>query len=201
MNGKDLLEAMSLVDEKYVDEAENKGLKRGMPMGWLSVAACLCVLIGGALFWLQPWAGSDSASAENMAAADMELDGTMAGKGNAPEASEMNYGDTMADAAYMTTSDPSVYIRILEWNPDGFVGEVADVSAPDRGNIESGTILTVYFDDNTSVMIQTEGQNHRWEDRMPTEEDFPVGTLVNVQYHSVAADGSVVAAVIDAVEE
>ena len=62
MNGKDLLEAMTYVDEKYVDEAEKQSLKRSVPLGWLSAAACLCILIGGAVFLLQPGVSKDCAA-------------------------------------------------------------------------------------------------------------------------------------------
>lgn len=50
MTGTDLLEALSFVDEKYIQEAENARLSAKIP--WikvLSVAACLCILITGAL--------------------------------------------------------------------------------------------------------------------------------------------------------
>ena len=43
MNGKDLFEAMSHVDERYIDEAESKMIPKTIP--WLklaSMAACLC---------------------------------------------------------------------------------------------------------------------------------------------------------------
>lgn len=196
MTGKDLLVAMSLVDEKYVDEAENKRLKRSLPMGWLSMAACLCILIGGAIFWLQPRCGSDCAPMENAAAGGSMLmdEETQASMEQVPE---MNAGDSTQEM----TSIPTVYIRIREWAENGFIGVVEDASGPDAGNIASGTTLTVYFDENTNIVMQTDGQLCRWEERMPTEEDFPVGTLVWVQYAAVEADGSIVAAVIDAAEE
>ena len=46
MNGKDLFEAMSHVDERYVDEAESKMIPKTIP--WIkvvSMAACLCLLV------------------------------------------------------------------------------------------------------------------------------------------------------------
>lgn len=197
MTGKDLLEAMGLVDERYVDEAENKRLKRGVPMGWLSMAACLCILIAGAIFWLQPEVSNDCAVMENAAGSFMPEQETMASMEQAPGSPEMDD----CEGTYEVNSDPAVYIRILEWRPDGFVGEVEAVSCADSGDMESGTLLTVYFDENTSVLIRMDGQSHRSENRMPTEEDFPLGTLVRVQYRAVAEDGSVVATVIDAVGE
>ena len=48
MNGKDLLEGMSYVDERFIEEAENGAISKGIP--WAKVAAmaaCLCLLIFG----------------------------------------------------------------------------------------------------------------------------------------------------------
>ena len=46
MNGKDLFEAMSHVDECFVDEAENQMIPKTIPwMKLASVAACLCLLV------------------------------------------------------------------------------------------------------------------------------------------------------------
>ena len=48
MTGAELFDALSFVDEKYVQEAENTNLRHNTPwMKVLSVAACLCVLITG----------------------------------------------------------------------------------------------------------------------------------------------------------
>ena len=55
MNGKDLFEAMSHVDERFVDEAENQMLPKTIP--WTkpaSIAACLCLLVL-AVYGLRPF--------------------------------------------------------------------------------------------------------------------------------------------------
>lgn len=50
MTGTELLEALSFVDERYIQEAETARLKESIPwMKILSVAACLCILITGVL--------------------------------------------------------------------------------------------------------------------------------------------------------
>ena len=49
MTGLELLEGLSFVDERFIQEAENARLGRSIPwMKWLSVAACLCILVVGA---------------------------------------------------------------------------------------------------------------------------------------------------------
>ena len=57
MSGKDLFEGMSYVDERFVDEAENKSYPKRVVSPWLkvaSMAACLCLLIF-CLYNLQPY--------------------------------------------------------------------------------------------------------------------------------------------------
>ena len=50
MTGQELLAGLSFVDERYIAEAETARLGRNMPwMKILSVAACLCILMVGAL--------------------------------------------------------------------------------------------------------------------------------------------------------
>ena len=48
MSGKDLFEGMSYVDERFVDEAENKSFHKPVVYSWIkvaSIAACLCLII------------------------------------------------------------------------------------------------------------------------------------------------------------
>ena len=57
MSGKDLFEGMSYVDERFVDEAENKTLPKRVVSPWIkvaSMAACLCLIIFS-LYNLQPY--------------------------------------------------------------------------------------------------------------------------------------------------
>ena len=63
MTGTELFEALSFVDEKYIQEAENIYLRRNTPwMKVLSVAACLCILITGMYAYklLQPKGAMES---------------------------------------------------------------------------------------------------------------------------------------------
>lgn len=180
MNGNDLLRAMGHADEQYVAEAETKGLRKGLPLGWLSMAACLCILIGGALFWLQLRTGSDSTAMENAAVNDM-----------LPEETHAEADETDLGRGY------GVYVRIREWTEEGFLGTVEGESSW----FAEGATVQVRFTESTNIMIYVDERTHRWEERKPTEEDFPVGTLVSVQFRKIAKDGSIVATVIDAVEE
>ena len=45
MNGKDLLEGLNHVEDRYVDEAEYGKLTKRVPVGWISMAACICLIV------------------------------------------------------------------------------------------------------------------------------------------------------------
>ena len=176
MNGKDLLEAMTHVDEAYVDEAENQRLKRGIPLGWLSAAACLCILIGGAVFLLQPGVSKDCAAMpENGSVA---MDSVM-------EA----VGDPERETVASTVGEPSVCLRIDAWNDGSITATVCDAVA-DAEQLPLGQEVTVLFDEQ----IRT---NREW--RMPTEEDFPVGSHVIVIFHSYTKENGAVSIVVTAI--
>ena len=54
MTGQKLLEALSFVDERYIAEAETAKLGRNIPwMKWVSMAACVCILITGVFAYSQ----------------------------------------------------------------------------------------------------------------------------------------------------
>ena len=71
MTGQELLEALSFVDERYIAEAETAKLGRNIPwMKWVSMAACLCILITGVYAYklLQPKGATESMAAPEAAA-------------------------------------------------------------------------------------------------------------------------------------
>lgn len=191
MNGNDLLKAMDYVEEHYVAEAENVGLRKKRPLGWISVAACLCILIGGAMLWVQPETTNDCAMPESNGGAIVVIEPTL----SPADGLEKADGDSETEAA----EAPCVHVRILAWTEDGFTGLVE--CEPHSDTFAAGTELTVRFDADTSVMLPAEDGIQRWEDRWPAAEDFPGGTLVCVQFGTVLADGSIVAAVVSAAEE
>ena len=99
MNGKDLLESMGYVDEKFIEEAESVQLRRTAGIPWTRVAgmaACLgLVLFGVAAFgrWFGPAAESltNTENAPEMSLGDGRYD--------------YYYGDTAADSAHSITAD------------------------------------------------------------------------------------------------
>lgn len=188
MNGKDLLEAMGHVDEKYVDEAEYRTLKRRLPVGWLSVAACLCLLIGGAMFLLKPGYSNDCAAMpESNSGSNMAMDSNVA----ETAAGVDRYGEEATEAEYSYGEQPSVTLRIVAWNTDSITATVCD-SEEDAEILPLGQEVTVLFGER----IRT---NREW--RMPTEADFPVGSHVVVIYHSYMEENGEVSIVMEAIME
>ena len=96
MTGLELLEGLSFVDERFIQEAENARLGRSIPwMKWLSVAACLCILIVGAFAFGQmlPQRAKDAFEAAPEAAPEMNDKSEAAvSEECAPEAAEIPVG-------------------------------------------------------------------------------------------------------------
>lgn len=168
MNGKDLLEAMGHVEECYVDEAEYTCLRKRLPMGWISAAACMCILIGGAMLWLQPKYTNDCAMPERDGIADMQMQETMAATEKSENGTEMTDSDCRI---------PYMVLRIDGWNEDGFTGTLCG-EEESWGGILPGEEVAVLIEG----AIQVFGDG---EYRIPTEEDFPVGSIVSVAFRDL----------------
>lgn len=177
MNGKDLLEAMGHVDEKYVDEAEYRTLKRRLPVGWLSVAACLCLLIGGAMFLLKPGYSNDCAAMpESNSGSNMAMDSNVAETDAAMTATGSTLPSLLApgeSGGAIYGSDPDdnepheLILWIEEWKGDHFVATVRT-----QGWLyPSGTEVTVYFAEDVCV---------NGEYRQPKEDEFSEKDMVEV---------------------
>ena len=165
MNGKDLLEAMGHVEECYVDEAEYTRLRKRLPLGWVSAAACLCILIAGAAFWLRPVYTNDCAMPESDGLDDMQMQETMAATEKSESGTEMMDSDCRI---------PYMVLRIDDWNEDGFTGTLCG-EKESWGGILPGEEVTVLI--KWEIKVWGDG-----EIRIPTEEDFPVGSIITVGF-------------------
>lgn len=123
MNGQELLIGMSLIDEKYVMEAEEKRTLAWK--GWGALAACVCVVMAGLWTqWCWPYSENDSSQA-----ADQDI-----------------YAENV-DSEEMDTIQIAVVIaQIKEMTENGFTATVVELV-----NIEDfpvGTELNVILTDN-----------------------------------------------------
>ena len=144
MTGLELLEGLSFVDERFIQEAENARLGRSIPwMKWLSVAACLCILIVGAFAFGQmlPQRAKDAFEAAPEAAAP-EAAPEMNDKAEAavseecaPEAAEIEAGELQPVA--------SAVLRVTKLREDGFEAVVEK----DTDLLETGMQVLVILKD------------------------------------------------------
>ena len=150
MSGKELFDAMSHVDEKFVHEAENNTIpKRNVVpwMKWAAVAACLCLLLLGAynLYGLAGQGTNTGITSGNTPGGGVPVD-TLPVTGG--------YIDHPAQppAQAPTGEVPSVILRVDGITENGFVGTVAQ--PVDTNIFEVGTEL------NVLVAEGTENQEH-----------------------------------------
>lgn len=145
MSEKELLEAMSHVDEKFVHEAERGTIqKRNVVtlMKWVSVAACLCLLLLGA-YNLYSIAGQGT-NTENLSE---DLPGGAVAVGTIPAAGGQSGSDLQPPAQAPTGEVPSVILRVDGITENGFVGTVTQLV--DTDVFEVGVELKVLVAEGT----------------------------------------------------
>lgn len=186
MTGKGILEALSFVDEKYIEEAETGTFRRATPIVrvMLPLAACLCLAFLG----LMNRPATETAPAEQEAQVGMpeiivrdESDAFLSGgediapELDAPEVIE-NY------------EVPSIILRIVQWTEDGFTATVEEIVDTDIFPV--GTLLNVeiapgiFLETHTDDLVKVER-------RMPEEAEFPAGTLIRVQFQRTQEENTI----------
>ena len=149
MTGLEILEGLSFVDPRYIAEAENARFQKGPAwMKWLSMAACLCILIVGAFAYGQVMGRStkDALTEMSMApAASPEMNGKAEAAGSeecAPESAEIEAGELQPVA--------SAVLRVTKLREDGFEAVVEE----NTDLLEAGMQVLVILD-----LGQTYGTN------------------------------------------
>lgn len=175
MNGNALFEGMGYVSEGFVDEAEYACLpqissKRWKP--WISVAACLCLVIAG-MFWI--WNPRAPATSDSNTSAGQELevqDDTAAATAPA--------GGVLQDQPAAGAEVPSLILRVEARGDLGFTGRVEQLTDTDIFPV--GTVLTVILADQAAEVTRGEGSASREEIQLP--QQVTDGALVLVQFTS-----------------
>ncbi len=183
MSGKDLFEGMSYVDERFVDESENKTIPKCAVSPWIkvaSMAACLCLILFS-LYNLQPNLRGETEGA-GQEAADAMPEGEM----------ENNLEDESAESKTESPVEegaaraPETMIRILKLTETGFVGTVQNNGG-----------FTV-FDDGTEITVTVDLET----DPDFTPEDYQIGDLVFVMYAEWDEEArTIVASILGIVDE
>lgn len=132
MNGKEMLEAMSFVDEKYIEDAEAAPKRNHIHwQGFAAAAACLAVVLVGV------WSlNSQKETAELTAAQDAEI----AAYGADTELSAM-----MSGAVSKRIFVPEMTVLVLEQEGNALRCQVEE---PGTGSLEAGQEITVLLPDD-----------------------------------------------------
>lgn len=180
MTGCELLEAMSYVDEQFIQEAEQTcpgGRKRHPWPSWVCVAACLCILIAGVTIVAGPLGRKVfDASSADCAANESAI--YAANGSDAPSDTEAAM-DTASDVE-LEKEDirecPSLTLRVEGTTGEGFVGTVTETV--DTDVFEVGTELNVVIEENTRYYENGSGSAFYG---IPGES-LAEGMLVQVQF-------------------
>lgn len=194
MTGKEILEALSFVDEKYIEEAENGKIHRRKPVGYLlPLAACLGLILAGLRFLpVKP----ESAPQENLEVMqetmlDSEIEIVL------QEKEDFVYPESALamdePEAYDLNEVFMVILRIEEWTENGFIGIVEDPMYWDTFAV--GDRVQVELSPNMWTETFENGVYHGTR-RVPTEVDFPTETLVKIQSAPVSDQKQVIHAVL-----
>lgn len=185
MKGKDLLQALDQVDERFVEEAEAP-LGRGSNRGffWIAAAACLLLVFVSAM--LLPW-GQDPPKKTGYPAGVQLSNETLAHAGSSDGAiptlapADM---DPCSPADYGvnggTMEQPSVILEITQWTPDG--PEALVIGLPDTRQIPLGTSVKVAFSQDCNIAIGNGGGNYQIQDGSPEPSNYPPGSQMLVLF-------------------
>ena len=172
MNGKDLFEAMSHVDERYVDEAENQMIPKTIPwMKLASMAACLCLLVL-TVYSLRPYLNRNET--ESVLIEDAQESAI-----DAPD--DVPVGEV-----------PSVILYVEDMTAVGFTGTVAELV--DTDIFEVGMALNVVLADTPRY----ETANGKPSMSADTKTNY-TGTYVMVQFIEYNRETSTI--VVNVVQE
>lgn len=149
MTGRDILSAMSYVDEKYIQEAETATIRkipRNPWKGLASLAACLCILLAGVTVMAgmpRDEKSADTAAIGNGSAMPSHMEAAIDDAGEIAEDKETN-GER-----------PSLILRVSGVTEAGFTGAVSQIV--DTDIFEVGTELNVVVETNTRYYENASG--------------------------------------------
>ena len=175
MNGRELLEALSYIDEELLAAAEAP-VKKTSRRRWTALAACLCILILGAFSFRQMEKSAktegtaDQCAPEAMMAmgARQETYAAMESAAEepmdaAPEEGEPN--NALCDTDEVTSEAASLPVKLIELTDGGFIAQVVGAEDP--------LTVTVLFTEDILLPTLTEGAEY-YVTVVSAEED---GTL------------------------
>lgn len=195
MTGKGILEALGFVDDKYIEEAENGTIRSHVSpfVKLLPLAACLCV----ALLGLWPKAQTETVpQQEDLSETQRQDSGTepviVDNEHQEEDPLNSDFELAMDEVEEPCVSEaPSLILRITEWHENGFTATVE--RHVDSEVFPLGETVQVEFLPNACIEIFA-GETVTVKRTMPTDADFPAGTLVKIRYTSISVEIDVIRA-------
>lgn len=177
MTGKGILEALSFLDDKYIEEAETGTIRPALNFKMLlPLAACLCLILWG--FRSGIGTSEKSAAAQVETRAEIQIV-----EMEKAESGHHAQNDIALEVEVPHVSEvPHVILRIEQWNEDGFTATVRKLG--DSAAFEIGQSVQVVFLPNSCVEVVTNDLVQVTR-KMPTEAEFAVGEVVLVRYQFV----------------
>lgn len=216
MNADDLLRSMGQVEERYIQEAEAAVLakSRFLWVRWAAAAAaCFAVvLLAGRMLDMDSMepVSMDSAEANlespggalqdvgiEMTTAACPAETSPAAEGfdavpNAPEFSQETDLREPDQAPSELPELPDVVVRITLWREDGFDAVVEKITSTNIFPV--GRELSFRFCEDMMI-VDGDGNTNYSRLEKPTREEFPVGSVVQIQFW-IQEDGAVVAGML-----
>lgn len=193
MTGKAILEALSFVDDEYIEEAETDTIRPTLTIRkLLPLAACLCLILWGLGFGLRKSENSIAAMDETKAELQIvEMEKS--------ESSHYAQNDIALEVEVPHISEvPHIILRIDQWNENGFTATVEQPG--DFAAFKVGQSVQVVFLPNTCVE-EVGNDLVQVIRKIPTEADFAVGDMVMVRYQFIGDTGIIHAEAISPATE
>ena len=157
MNGKELMESMGYVDEKYIAAAEAKPVRRIYWQSLAAAAACLILVLACSWQFLPQPKTEEAASND---AAPMVMT-----SGTARSSREADQGN--GAAVMMATPLAEMTVQVLEWTQEGACCQVVD---PGTSDFQPGDRVTVVLPE-TQEAAQPETEKAAQPAAMALDED------------------------------
>lgn len=194
MTGHEILEGLSFVDERFIAEAETAVLGRNTPwMKWLSVAACLCILLVSA-FAMGEFGSKGTMECIDeyeAAAPEAAIEEAVPAETNAaaPWQESAAEGATTEKGASIAAGElhqiPTATLRIISVEDDHWVAVVEEVS-DEPTVLEVGMQVTVVID--TSRVPETSKEDKSMFGGILLPEE---GLLAKIENGAYDADANI----------
>lgn len=136
MKGRDILQALSFIDEKYVDEAEHGRFQHRKWVRFAAMAASLSVIITAA-----SWIHRESSPMESESTGVEET---------LPESMDEAYEAAEGGLNLPAGSNAPLVVTVEKWLDNGFLGIVVDSA----GDFTTGTVLEIRPGEGSQWEIQ-----------------------------------------------